>query len=210
MREHSKRQGLTAWQIGEFIIGALALTYFLVYPRAALSDFVVCTILCLLVYRSSEELGLYKADLQSWGRADYMLLALTFGLFSAAWFYGFSKDKLSLNTALASLAITLTYFYYAIIQHFLAQRYLAARMMQVSKEHKPKAALFTGLVFGVLHIPFPHLIIPSTIGGMLFAYYYLSTGRLWMVVFAHALISSTLIFWFFGKNPFISILELFA
>lgn len=198
------------WQLSEWLIGSLALIYFLAYPRAAASDFVVCTLLCLLVYKGGTILGLEKPKLVAWGRADNFLLGLSIVLFIVAWVYGFMQKKLSLDSTLASLVITLTYFYYATIQHFLAQRYLALRMLKIAKQNKLLAALFTGLVFGVLHIPFPHLIIPSTLGGMLFAYYYLNTGRLWMVIFAHALIASTLIFWFFEKNPFSSILELWG
>lgn len=210
MNINSINKKISIWQVSEWFLGGLALIYFLAYPRAAASDFVVCTVLCLLVYKAEKILSLERLKLTAWGRADNFLLALTIVLFIGAWAYGFVQNKLTLDSALASIAVTITYFYYATIQHFLAQRYLALRMLQVSKNNKLLAAFLTGIVFGILHIPFPHLIIPSTVGGMLFAYYYLNTGRLWMVIFAHALISSTLIFWFFGKNPFVSILELFA
>jgi len=196
------------WLIIEVVVGIIITLYFLFYPRMAASDFVFCSVATLFLYWSREKLGLEEPSLRVWGNADNLLLGITLSCFLAAWCYGWWQGRLTWSNTFDAMLIILTYFYYGFIQHFLAQRYLAIRMYQFSKKRVGVGALLTGLAFGILHIQEWHLIIPSTIGGVLFAYYYLYTGRFWMVVFAHAMISSTLIYWFFGNNPFRSIVAL--
>ena len=164
------------------------------------------------------QLGLPKVESTSFGKADWILSGIVIIAFSSAWLYGFYHNKINLHSALTSLCITGIYFYYAWIQHYLAQGYLARRMLRLCQEKNapnttPKqlnlyAAGGTGLVFGLLHIIYPHLILVSAIGGALFAYYYLTTGRLWMVIIVHALIASANLFWVLDDNPFTEIITL--
>jgi membrane protease YdiL (CAAX protease family) len=207
------------WQIGEFVLGIVALVYFLVYPRDTLSDFIVLSSLCLLLVLSQTKIGLIKPPLSPFSKEDIWVIIITLLLFIAAWMYGLLKGKLNTSTAIQSLLITIVYFYYAFIQHFLAQRYLSLRLFLATQKNSyilkygfsPKtiAALLTGLIFGVLHIPYPGLILPSMIGGFLYSHYFLTTGRLWLLVSSHALISSAIIFWCLDDNPFTELIELF-
>lgn len=203
----------STWFIVEFVFGGLLLAYFLGYPRDTLSDFIVCTIVSLLIYFWANKLGLYKPTVQNIGKADKILFLTSLSLFCFAWIYGGIYNKITFQTAFTSVGITLTYFYYAAIQHFLAQRYLALRMLTISESwnNSPKlyAAILTGFVFGALHMPYPNLIIPSTLGGFAYAYYFLSTGRLWAVIISHALISSTVLYWILDDNPFTELIVLF-
>ena len=203
----------------EWMVGILLLGYFLLYNRDTLSDFIVCSSLCLLLALFRQPLGLTPPKVRPWGKADTILSISMVSLFATAWIYGYSTGKITPKTASISLAISLVYVYYAFIQHFLAQAYLAVRLWQWSEQllqGKPSrwspelmGALTTGIVFGILHIPYPHLIIAATIGGCLFAYYYLITGRLWMVILGHALISSPSLYWYLDDNPFLELVALF-
>ncbi|MCH2043332.1 MAG: CPBP family intramembrane metalloprotease [Saprospiraceae bacterium] len=206
----SAKVQLTVWGVAEILLGILVVLYFSLFPRAADSDFVVCTVLCLLLYKGAPKLGLKPPKVEAWGWIDYAFLIMFLSFYITAWSYGCVSGRCSVDAVLDSIIITITYLYYGFIQHYLAQRYLAVKMLSLSNHNKILAALLTGLAFGFLHIRELQLIIPSAFGGALFALYYLYTGRLWMVVLAHAMISSTLIFWFFGRNPFRSIVAWFA
>jgi membrane protease YdiL (CAAX protease family) len=207
------------FRIGEFILGFLALTYFLIYPRDTLSDFIILTSLSLLLIFFGARIGLSKPSVAEISKSDFLLLLFSLGLFFSAWIYGFSESKLNVDNGLKSLGITLVYFYYAWIQHFLAQRYLALRLLHFNEKLHTKppfgvsieliAALLTGLVFGILHIPYPLLMLPAAFGGFIYAYYFLTTGRLWAVVSSHALVSSAGIFWILDENPFTELIVLF-
>jgi membrane protease YdiL (CAAX protease family) len=209
-----KKVGIN-WRIGEFVLGIIALAYFLMYPRDTLSDFLVLTILCFILRLSYTQIGLFKLAVCPFSKADVLLIICTIIIFLSAWTYGAIEGKLNSQSILMSLFITLVYFYYAFIQHFLAQRYLALRLfygvenkafvLKYKLRAKMIAALLTGFIFGVIHIPYPDLILPAMIIGALYAYYFLTTGRLWMVVSSHALISSTVLFWYLGDNPFIEL-----
>lgn len=198
------------WLVVEITFGVLVLVYFLGYPRGTISDFIACTILSLLIYFGSNKLGLSKPTVQNIGKADKILFFISLSLFALAWIYGAIYSKITYQTAAHSLLITLIYFYYAAIQHFLAQRYLALRMLKLSKNNVFLAALLTGLVFGILHIPYPNLIIPSALGGAAYAYYYLNTGRLWAVIVSHALIASAALYWVLGDPIFTELIDLFT
>lgn len=186
-----------SFRMGEPILAFIALSYFLLYPRDTLSDFIVLTSLCLLLIFFGARIGLSKPSLSEISKSDFFLLLFSLGLFLSIWIYGFSANKLNIDSGLKSLAITLVYFYYAWIQHFLAQRYLALRLLHFNKKSgvsttfglsiEMRAALMTGLVFGILHLPYPKLMLPAALGGFIYAYYFLTTGRLWAVVSSHAL-----------------------
>lgn len=198
----------------EPLIGLGALAYFLVYPRNTLSDFIVCSIFCLVLFFFGMKIGLETPKIKEVSKADRILALLSILLFITAWIYGFATGKLNFNTATTSILITSTYFYYAFIQNFLAQRYLALRMLSINQKRRLEkwspelvSALMTGVIFGILHIPYPHLIIPATGIGTAFAYYYLTTGRLWAVVCAHALIASPSLFWYLDDNPFTELMD---
>jgi len=199
--------------LGEAILGLGTLGYFLIYPRDTLSDFIVCTSLSLLLIYVGARIGLSKPKAAPFSRADMILAIVSITLFLASWIYGFSAGKLSMDTVFKSLGITTVYFYYAWIQHFLAQRYLALRSLSFNQRFgnyaELRAAAMTGFVFGILHIPYPRLMLPAALGGFAYAFYFLTTGRLWAVVASHALVSSAALFWLLDENPFTELIELF-
>jgi len=209
---------LQRWINIELLLSIALLLYFLGYNRDTCSDFIVCSSLSLLLLLFGNRLQLSTPIVAPFGTADWILTSIAVLAFTGAWFYGYYHNKINPNSALTAICITGIYFYYAWIQHFLAQRYLALRMQRFCREKSApdigakqlnlRAACCTGLVFGLLHIIYPHLILVSTIGGMLFAYYYLTTGRLWMVVVGHSLIASANLFWVLDDNPFTEIVTL--
>lgn len=207
------------WIVGEFALGMVGLVYFLTYPRNTLSDFIVLTVLCLLLRLSFTKIGLELPNVQPFSKGDRILVIFTMLLFGASWIYGFIEGKVTMITTLTALGITIAYLYYAFIQHFLAQRYLALRCLGLTQKNSffsesqskqtVAAALLTGLIFGVLHIPYPGLILPAGVGGFLYAYYFLTTGRFWNVVVSHAFVSSAAIYWLLDDNPFTELMVLF-
>jgi membrane protease YdiL (CAAX protease family) len=179
----------------------------MIYDRNTLTDFVVCSSLSFLLLIFANKMDLPAPSRRPYGQSDKLLAGAVVLLFSAAWGYGFVTSKVTLQTASKSLAITLVYIYYAWIQHFLVQRYLAIRIHQYylakGGQHTARqAALTVAIGFAILHIPYPHLLLPSFMIGLVFVYYYLTTGRLWAVVIAHAMISSASLFWYLNDNPF--------
>lgn len=203
-------------KLGETIFGIFILLYFLVYQRDTLSDFIVLTLLCIILFFTANRIRLPKPKSKPLAKIDIVLAIFSVAMFVLAWIYGFQKGKVNSETASTSLFITGMYFYYAWIQHFLAQRYLSTRMLQVSKEYNTStldnkwvAALLTGAIFSILHIPYPHLMLSTLVAGCLFSYYFLSTHRLLAVVVAHALISSTMLYWLLDDHPFTEITGLF-
>jgi membrane protease YdiL (CAAX protease family) len=210
--QEKNNKGNGAIQIVELLFVVIALTYFLGYPRNTISDFIVLPGLCLLVIFMGTKFGLTKPAITKFSKADSFLIGFSLVLFVGSWFVGFYKGLVNVDSALKAVNITIVYFYYAWIQHFLAQRYMALRFLNYNKQQTKNAkltkhaelyaALMTGFVFGVLHIPYPRLILPAMIGGFIYAYYFLTTGRLWAVVTSHALVSSAGIFWLLEVNPF--------
>lgn len=198
------------WYLVELVLGILIIVYFLFYPRSTIPDFIVCTPLCLLILAFGKKIGLYKPVQARFSFLDTLLFFTTSFLYVASWWYAQTQGKLSEDSIKESLLISLIYIYYAWFQHFLAQRYTAIRMkMLVEKisvlknmEVEFKAAILTGIVFGILHIPYPSLMLPAAIGGSMYAYYFLKTGRLWAVVLSHALIASSWIYWGMDSNAF--------
>lgn len=198
------------WYLAEFVFGTLVLLYFLFYPRNTISDFIVCTPLCLLILAFGKKVGLYKPVQEKLSLLDILFFFASSFLYAASWWYAQSQGKLSEDSIKESFLISLIYIYYAWFQHFLAQRYTALRMKMLVEKMSGlkklgvefKAAILTGIVFGILHIPYPSLILPAAIGGSMYAYYFLKTGRLWAVVLSHALIASSWIYWGMDSNAF--------
>ena len=206
------------WQLAEIICCVFAFSYFLFYPRDTVSDFIICSILCFSIISFGDKVGLIKPSTQALSAIDLVVVLLSITSFIAAWAYAYSQQQLNYQSILTSIVITTVYFYYAWIQHFLAQRYVALRMVNLANQSKAlpklsiefKAAALTGAVFGILHIPYPHLMIPATIAGALYAFYFLITGRLWMVVSSHALVASSWLYWLNGANAFTEFPFLFS
>ncbi len=203
------------WRLIELGLALIVFPYFLFYPRDTLSDFIVLSILCIIVFFLSPNLKLQRIKTSAFSKEDIILIFFTSVTFICIFVYAFLSGKVNIKTILASIAITIVYIYYAFIQHFMAQRYLALRVFKLCKNRKsfchPKfmAAVITGIIFGLLHIVYPYLMLPSAIGGAAFAYYYLKTGRLWAVVLSHAIMSSAALFWIMDKNPFTELIVLF-
>jgi len=209
---HSQPGNMSSWNITEIFLLPFILCYFLLYPRDTISDSIICSSLCFLILAFRKKIKLNKPDQMPFKIEDLILLSITIPVFISAWVFAWKAGKLNKDSALLSIQVTVLYFYYAWIQHFLAQRYTAMRILllvdyypklrELSLPKEIKAALLTGIVFGILHIPYPGLMAPAAIGGSAYAYYFLMTGRLWAVVSSHALIASAWIFWGLDSNAF--------
>ena len=193
------------------------LCYAFLYPRDTLSDLLVFSFLCILLHFGGTKIGLIAPSISHWGRPEKYLIGISFLLIIFAWLYGFCTNKISLDRTFVAINISLVYIYYAFVQHFLAQNYLTLRLYTLLQQYSLRidqfqiqwyTAVGSSLLFAALHITYPHLIPVAACGGFLYAYYYLKTGRLYYVVFSHALIASSNLYWVLDDNPFTELLWL--
>jgi membrane protease YdiL (CAAX protease family) len=193
------------------------LCYAFLYTRDTLSDLLVFSFLCLLLHFGGTKIGLVAPDISVWGKPEKGLIGISFLLIIFAWLYGLCTNKISLERSFIAINISLVYIYYAFVQHFLAQKYLTLRLYTLlqncrictsQKQTQRYTAVGSSLLFAALHITYPHLIPVAACGGFLYAYYYLQTGRLYSVVFSHALIASSNLYWILDDNPFTELLWL--
>jgi hypothetical protein len=101
------------------------------------------------------------------------------------------------------LRTALVYLAYASVQQYLTQRYLVVRLRGwLPGRSDRQVALVTGVVFGVLHLPWPALIVPSAALGTLWGHAYLSSGRWVPVALSHACIAVAFFLFVLGHDPF--------
>lgn len=101
------------------------------------------------------------------------------------------------------LAVFVLYLPFAWLQQYGMQRYLLRRhLRRVAPRSRALTALIAGIVFALLHLPFPILIAPTLIAGSVWSYSYIRTGRLWPNTLSHALLATSLFFAVVQKDPF--------
>ncbi len=190
--------------------------YSFLFTRDTLTDFIALSLLCILLYFFGSKAGLKTPVKAAISTKDYLLAIATALLFISPWIYAFISSKINTERFQTSFIISIVYIYYAFIQHFLAQRYLSLRLYSLTKKKQitginklsPEisAALLSSVIFGLLHITYPHLIVISGVIGFIYSYYYLTTGRLSVVVCSHAFIASSSLYWYLDDNPFLELL----
>lgn len=85
------------------------------------------------------------------------------------------------------------YVIWVAVQQFLAQLYFFARLENVSGSGKT-AALLTGLVFGIAHLPNPILTIATLSGGMILGLVFARYRSIYLLVATHAVIGFAITF----------------
>ena len=197
--------------LAEIIIVFSTIFYAFLWDRDTLSDLIIFSFFTVLLYFGAAKVGLTSPKKKAWSTLEKKLIITSIWLIGIAWFYGFCTQKTSLENCIIALNISFVYVYYAFVQHFLAQKYLSLRLYSLMQKWgleglKVHAIVYTALVsaflFAALHINYPHLIVVAAIAGFLYAYYFLSTGRLYTIVISHAFVASSHLYWLLDDNPF--------
>ena len=133
--------------------------YSFLYTRDTLTDFIILSLLSILLYIFGEKAGLKTPVSGELSKKDYILALITIVLFISPWIYAFITSKINTERFQTSIIISIVYLYYALIQHFLAQRYLSLRLYYITKRKEFKkikkmssemaAAILSGIIFGL-------------------------------------------------------------
>ncbi|MGE0709698.1 MAG: CPBP family intramembrane glutamic endopeptidase [Planctomycetota bacterium] len=101
------------------------------------------------------------------------------------------------------LATCLLYLPFAYLQQVLTQRYITDRLgVALGRGRELGVALWAGLLFGLAHLPFPDLVPPTLLMGVLWSATYRISGRILPVAISHALLGATYFLSVIGRDPF--------
>lgn len=187
---------------------ALGVCAYLVSPwRTAPVDVAVLSLSCLTIYLLR---GLVIPAPIPTRPARGWLLALGLGtVATVAGFWALGLGVRGHAWRWNVLIILAVYGPFAWIQQYATQRYLVQRIcLPLAKSSEPGACLLAGLFFGLLHWPFPDLVLPTMLGGALWTLIYLRSGKIWPLALSHALTGTSLICGLYGRDPFASLFAL--
>jgi membrane protease YdiL (CAAX protease family) len=95
------------------------------------------------------------------------------------------------------------YLPFAWLQQDITQRYLVARLgASLAPRSATRAALVGGVIFGLCHLPFPGLLGPTLIAGVVWACVFLHSGRVWPIVVSHAVLGAGYFLTVLQRDPF--------
>lgn len=143
-------------------------------------------------------LGLQRRGLGATLRITLPLALASVALFAA---FAWSQGTLSLPWTLALLF--LTYPAWGLTQQLLVQGVLVRNLDAVpALQRRPwLIALAAGLLFGLVHWPFPELMVATTLMGAGFALIWLRHRNLWPLGLVHGWGGALFFLWVMGKDP---------
>ena len=99
------------------------------------------------------------------------------------------------------IAITMgLYLPWALLQQTLIQFYLLGRLLTLL-DTKP-AIFFTGIAFGLVHLPDFWITLTTMAMGVIWTYWYYRFRVLTPLAFSHATLGSTFYYWVYGRDLF--------
>ncbi|MDF1662029.1 MAG: CPBP family intramembrane metalloprotease [Planctomycetota bacterium] len=200
-----------AWLAFERGVFILAILYLISPLRHFFADMSVLGCAAILLFFFSESLCLKRREAKASRSADVSLLCFTIFAAALIWGYGlfFAKVDFSWGHLLMTL---LVYVPFAWLQHVGMQRYVVSRHCETLGEFcKTRfgfrsslgiTLILSAVIFGFFHIPFPNLVLPTTVAGLIWTYYYLETGRLMPIALSHAFLATSLFFLYLERDPF--------
>lgn len=200
-----------AWLAFERGVFILAILYLISPFRHFFADMSVLGCAAILLFFFSERLSLRRREASASRRADISLIAFTIFAALVIWGYGlfFARVEFSWSHLLITL---LVYVPFAWLQHVGMQRYVVSRHCESLGDFFKKrfglrsslgiTLILSAVIFGFFHIPFPNLVLPTTIAGLIWTYYYLETGRLMPIALSHAFLATSLFFLYLERDPF--------
>jgi len=126
------------------------------------------------------------------------LATVTAGLMAA---YAWSQGRLDIPWTTAVLF--LVYPAWGLVQQLLVQGVFVQQMRaQPNLGRRPwLVALIAGAFFGVVHWPFPMLMVATALMGTVFAFIYMRYQNLWPLGIAHGWLGALFFLWVMDKDP---------
>jgi hypothetical protein len=84
--------------------------------------------------------------------------------------------------------LALLYFPWALLQQLWCNGYFVNRLQMVFRSSKA-TTFFTGLLFGLVHLPNPVLFVATLLGGMMSAHFFQRNRNLYFLALAHAILA---------------------
>ena len=115
--------------------------------------------------------------------------------------WGAWQGTLSLPWTLSLLL--LTYPVWGLTQQLLVQGVLVRNLSKVPalRRHPWAPVLAGGLLFGLVHWPFPELMVATAVMGTLFGFIWLRHRNLWPLGLWHGWLGAVFFLWFMDKDP---------
>jgi membrane protease YdiL (CAAX protease family) len=115
--------------------------------------------------------------------------------------YAWSQGRLDIPWTTAVLF--LVYPAWGLVQQLLVQGVLVQQMRaQPNLGRRPwLVALIAGAFFGVVHWPFPLLMVATALMGTAFAFIYMRYQNLWPLGIAHGWLGALFFLWVMDKDP---------
>lgn len=132
-------------------------------------------------------------------------LGFTFVAIIAMAVVGYSKGFLSFSWNM--LPLLLLYPIWGFIQQFLMQALVSGNLETLGWS-KWAIIPFSGLLFGMVHLPFPVLSAATFLMGMAFTWIYLKWKNLWPLGLFHGWLGVILYFWVLGRDPWAEVFSI--
>jgi len=194
----------------EWILGLAGFAYTQLPIRNTISDVTVFALVSLLAATLWRE-TLPERPLRAEGaRAELWLAGWTllsaFGLIGV----GLYREAPALGPGPALLVLAF-YFPFALLQQWVTLRYLVQRFSgRLARAHSLRGAILGGVLFGLCHLPFPVLLVPTLVTGVLWALAWRAGARLWAITTSHALLGALLFVSVIDRDPFVEVWGLFG
>jgi hypothetical protein len=204
------QEGDPAWTappIGalEWGVGLLAFVYTQLPTRSTILDVTVFGLVSLLAATLWRGRLPPRPERAEGGKAELWLAGWT--LVSAALMIGVAllRDGPALGVG-AALLILICYFPFALLQQWVSLRYLGQRFAgRLARGRSLRGAVLGGVLFGLCHLPFPVLLLPTLVTGILWALAWRAGARLWAITTSHALLGALIFVSVIDRDPFVEV-----
>ncbi len=146
--------------------------------------------------------GFKKDNFQSQFLQLFPSFLICVGLF---FLYGWYFDTLILNWHL--LPILLCYPIWGVIQQFLVVGLIASNLKAQNQWSLPNwlIILITAILFGIVHYPFPLLIVGTFLLAIVYTAIYLKDQNLWVLGIYHGWLGAFFYFFVLNRDPFMEV-----
>jgi len=106
------------------------------------------------------------------------------------------------------LPLLVIYPIWGVVQQFLIVSLLAGNLQDLRKYEIPRPVimLLTALVFGLVHYPYPWLIIGTFLLAILYTHVYLRSRNLWVLGVLHGWLGAIFFYTVVDRDPFVEVL----
>lgn len=200
----AKEPAWTSPPIGasEWIVGALAFGYTQFPGRNIVTDVLVFATVAVLAATYWRQRLPPRPERARGARVEAWLLGVS--ALSACLLLGFGlwRDAVALRWGNALLILVL-YVPFAFLQQWITLRYLTQRFAgRLARGRSGRGAILGGLLFGLCHLPFPMLLVPTLFSGVAWTLAWRGGARLWTIALSHALLGGLLFLSVVERDPF--------